>query len=266
MTQTVLHVVFTESGAGGLRQALRSAGPNEKVIGFSDDLRVGPIALPDRLSRARWMEAELGWTEWDEVTAGAEQFWKHACRPGSRKIAWLSRRSGVDYTGFLEWLWRLGDAPCEVVDLTEVTIGWPPHLPPPGLSLAKLSPEVINDNNLGDLAKPLAIAERKRYLDLWRQLRVENAPLRIVAGDLLRSVPIPFFDPLLISHATDQWRKVAMIVSSVLVEMDDHLTDIFLAARVNALVKSGQLEIRGKSALEMRHTEVKLPTPRGSSL
>jgi hypothetical protein len=114
------------------------------------------------------------------------------------------------------------------------------------------------------LAKPLPITERKRYLDLWRQLRVENAPLRVVAGDLLRSAPISFFDPLLMSHATDQWRKVAMIVGSVLAEMDDHLSDIFLAARVNALIKSGQLEIRGKSALQMRHTEVKLPTPRGS--
>jgi uncharacterized protein DUF3658/uncharacterized protein DUF1835 len=264
MMQTVLHIVFTVSGAGCLRQALSTAGRNEKVISSSDDLRIGPIAPDDRRSRARWMEAELGWTEWDEITASSEQFWKDACRPGNRKIAWLSRRSGRDYTGFLEWLWRLGEASCEVIDLTEVTIAWPPHLPHPGVSLASLPPDVINDNNLCDLAKPLPNTERKRYLDLWRELRAENAPLRVVAGDLLRSAPISFFDPLLMSQATDQWRKVAMIVGSVLAEMDDHLSDIFLAARVNALVKSGQLEIRGKSALQMRHTEVKLPTPRGS--
>jgi hypothetical protein len=264
MTQTVLHIVFNVSGAGGLRQALWTAGRNEKVIGFSDDLRIGPIAPPDRRSRARWMETELGSTEWDEITAPSEQFWNDACALGTRKIAWLSRRSGRDYAGFLEWLWRLGDAPCEVIDLTEVTVAWPPHPPHPGLSLASLSPDVINDNNLCDLARPLQAAARKRYLDLWHQLRVENAPLRVVASDLLRSAPISFFDSLLMSQATDRWRKVAMIVGTVLAEMDDHLSDIFLAARVNALVKSGQLDMRGESALKMRHTEVKLPTPRGS--
>jgi hypothetical protein len=45
--------------------------------------------------------------------------------------------------------------------------------------------------------------------------------------------------------------------------MDDYLSDIFLAARVNALVKSGQLDMRGESALKMRHCEVRLPTSRG---
>jgi hypothetical protein len=37
----------------------------------------------------------------------------------------------MEYAGFLDWLWRLGDAPCEVVDLTDVTVSYfPEHGPP----------------------------------------------------------------------------------------------------------------------------------------
>ena len=28
----------------------------------------------------------------------------------------------AEYTGFLEWLWRLDGTPCEVVDLTDMTV------------------------------------------------------------------------------------------------------------------------------------------------
>lgn len=267
MTQPILHVVFTPSGAGSLRQALGQAGRKDAVIAFFDDLRFGPIDPPDPLLRTKWVEAELGWTGWEEVTARSKQFWLEACSPSSRKIAWLSRRSGLEYAGFLEWLWRLGDAPCEVVDLTEVTVMRPPPLPPaPAISLGILSPDAIQSNGLCDLATPLQAAERKRYLDLWRQLRVENAPLRVVASDILSSAPISFFDPLLMSHVTDHWQKVAMIVGLSLSSQWDsgvfQTGDIFLAARVNALVESGQLEIQGKSALEMRHSEVRLATSR----
>jgi hypothetical protein len=34
--------------------------------------------------------------------------------------------------------------------------------------------------------------------------------------------------------------------------------DLFLAARVNALVGAGRLELQGRSALEMRYSEVRL--------
>jgi hypothetical protein len=178
----------------------------------------------------------------------------------------------MEYAGFLERLWRLGDAPCEVIDLTEVPIPISPkHGPtrPPALavSVGMLSPDKICDSNLWDLAKPLQTTARDRYLDLWRQLRKENAPLRVLAGDTFVSAPISFFDSLLMSHATDDWRKVAMIVGLALgSQMDDRLFqtgDLFLAARVNALVESGRLEIQGKSALEMHFSEVRLPRAGG---
>jgi hypothetical protein len=43
MAQTVLHFVFTPSGAGLLRQALRKAGRNDQVISSAENLSYGPI-------------------------------------------------------------------------------------------------------------------------------------------------------------------------------------------------------------------------------
>jgi hypothetical protein len=271
MTQTTLHVVFTPSGAGCLLQALESVGRDDQMSVFFDDLSFGPINPPDASLRTKWVENELGRADWDEVTAVSERFWREAFCSDHRKVAWLSRRSAMEYAGFLEWLWRLGGAACEVVDLSEVKIPYrPDHGPRPprlAMSLGMLHHDTIRDHKLWDLAEPLQMTERSRYLELWRQLRSENAALRVSDGDKLVSAPISFFDSVLMSYVTDNWQKVAMIVAQALVSQTDDCTfqtgDIFLAARMNALVESGRLEIQGKSALEMHFSEVRLPRTRG---
>ena len=272
MTQTVAHFVFTPSGAGCLDQALRKAGRDDQVVAYFDNLSFGPINPPDA-SRAKWVESELGWTEWEAVDSRSDPFWREALSSDRRKVAWLSRRSPMEYAGFLEWLCRLGDNECDVVDLTDVTVSHrrehgTPERPRLAISLGMLHHDIIASEKLWDLAEPLQASMRTRYLDLWRQLREENAPLRVVEGGTLRSAPITFFDSFLMSYATDDWQKVARIVGEALAaEWDDGIFqtgDLVLAARVNALVESGRLECRGKNPLEMRFSEVRLPKARGA--
>jgi len=268
MTQTTLHVVLKPSGAGCLCQSLKTAGRDDQVIPFFDDLSFGPINPPDSSLRAKWVENELSRTGWDDVTAESERFWRGALSSDQRTVAWLTRRSANEYAGFLEWSWRMDDAPYEVVDLSEVRVSYRPEHGPPrppafAMSLGMLPPDIICRERLWELAEPLQQTVRERYRDLWQQLRSENAPLRVVDGDELVSAPISFFDSLLMSCVTDNWQKVARVVGQALVSpMDDCIIgpgDLFLVARVDALVESGRLEIRGKSALEMHASEVRLP-------
>jgi hypothetical protein len=268
MAPSPLHVVFTPSGAGSLRKALADAGRDDQVISSFDDLSFGPINPSDLPLRSKWVENELGWTGWDDILPETEAFWREALSLGRRKIAWLSRRSAMEFASFLEWLWRLGDAPCEVVDLSEVTISHrrehaPPRPPALAVSLGILSPDIMRRDKLWDLAAPLPQAARQRYRDLWRQLRAENAPLRVIEADKLVSSPVSFFDSRLMSYVTNDWQKVAMVVGQALAaQMDDDVFqsgDILLAARLDALVESGRLEIQGKSALEMQASLVRLP-------
>jgi hypothetical protein len=272
MTQTTLHFVFSPSGAANLAEALEQGGRDDQVITFFDDLSFGPINPPDSISRAKWVENELDRAGWDEMTTESERGWKEALSPDPRKVAWLTRRSAMEYAGFLEWLWRLGDAPCEVVDLSEVKISHRPEHGPPrpprlAMSLGMLHHDTIRDHKLRDLAEPLHTTERRRYRDLWQQLRSENAPLRVLGGDRLVSAPISFFDSVLMSYVADDWQKVSRVVGPAMAsQMDDDIVqsgDMFLAARINALARSGRLEIRGKSALEILYSEVRLPRARG---
>jgi len=254
------------SGAGCLVQALRKAGRDDQVIANFDDLSFGPIDPSDSSSRTKWVESELGQSNWNKPSASSERLWDEARFPDNRKVVWLTRRSAAEYAGFLEWLWRAGEAPCEVVDLTNVEVSSPsdPSRPPDlAITLGMLHPETIRFNKLWDLAEPLQTTTRERYLNLWRQLRMENAPLRVIDGGTLVSAPISFFDQLLMSYVTDNWQKVARIVGYAMVsDRDDSIIqtgDTVLAARINALVGSGRLEIRGKSAFEITQSEIRLP-------
>jgi hypothetical protein len=266
MTQTILHFVFTPSGAGCLVQALKKANRDDQIIISFDDMSFGPINPPERSLRAKWVENELGRADWDSFTDDPERLWDEGRFPNARKVAWLTRRSAKEYAGFLEWLWRLGDEPCDVVDLTDIMIschteqGEPRKRP--AMSLGMLSPDRICEDNLWDLAEPLETTAREQHLSLWRQLRSENAPLRVLDGDRLVSAPMSFFDSLLMSFVTENWQKVARIVGKSLVSGTDNslpLDDILLRARVNALVESGRLEIRGQSERDIFFSEVRLP-------
>jgi len=268
MTRAPLHVVFTPSGAGCLRHALAIAGRADQVISAFDSLSFGPINPPDLPLRSKWVEEELGWTGWHDIAPETDAFWREALSPGRRKVAWLSRRSAMEYAGFLEWLWRMDDAPCDVVDLSEVKVSHGPERDPPqpstlALSLGIIPTNVICRDKLWDLAEPLHPAARQRYRVQWQQLRSENAPLRVIESGELVSAPISFFDKRLLSCVTNDWQKVARVVAETLAaEMDDEVLqvgDIVLAARIDSLVESGRLEMQGKSALEMHDCLVRLP-------
>jgi hypothetical protein len=265
MAASTLHVVFGLSAAACLRDALRLAGRNERVVGLSDCLSFGPIDPPDPALRRDWVEEKLEYTGWEEVVGQAASFWTEAMSLDVRKIAWLSRRSAQDYAGFLEWLWRLGEEPVEIVDLTEVMVAR--HSAGPrgqhlAISLGLLPPHNILDNQLLGRAEALPAAKRAQYCELWRRLKTENAPLRVLGDGELVSAPLSFFDPLLLACATPQWQSTARIVG---IALSDSLEtsvlqtgDLVLCARARALADAGRLESRGDLS-DLHKSELRLP-------
>jgi hypothetical protein len=170
MAGTALHIVFTPSGAGALRDALKEAGQDDQVISLMDCLSFGPINPPDGELRRAWVEEELGYTDWEEVVIESTFFWSQALSVGDRKIAWLSRRSAQEYAGFLELLWRLGDEPFEFVDLTDVMVAehedGKPTTPRLAISLATLFPYQILESGLLHRAEEMPSVLRDQYRDL----------------------------------------------------------------------------------------------------
>ena len=130
MTASICHIVFSESGACVLQEALQQVGRKELVIWFPDDLGVGPINPPAPVSRDEWVRREfaIDSDEWDWPIEEVDRFWEVALSTASRRIVWVSRRVGGEYTGLLEFVRRAGDEPFEVVDITETNFrrGGPP--------------------------------------------------------------------------------------------------------------------------------------------
>ncbi|HKX10152.1 MAG TPA: DUF3658 domain-containing protein, partial [Stellaceae bacterium] len=242
MSGGTIHVVVGESAGGVLRQALRSIGRDDRIVALADDLSVGPINPAEPRARAAWATRELGFNSGEAIVRRVENSWSEALVPASRRVVWTSRRSGCDYAGFLEWLWRLRDDPCEVIDLTDLRFPDRCAEGPAGylslvISLGTMNPDQIMAMGLLDRAVPLTPATRSQYREIWRKLRVENAPLRVVSEAGLTSAPITFYDGELLSFAVGHWRKVARIVGEALSNQEGFARcgDLLLAARVRAL-------------------------------
>jgi len=175
MVAQKIHVMFGGSAAYSLRAALAKAQRDEQVVHQNDDFSFGPIDLVNPQARAQWVADKLGIDGWEEVSIGFDPIVAISLAPDILPIAWFSKRDACSFTGFLEWLWRLGEAPCEVVDVSELKI-----LPLKGRSRLVVSPSSITpvefvENGLLDGAVPLTAESRTQFHRLWGKLKSENA-------------------------------------------------------------------------------------------
>jgi len=263
-----IHIVFGEAGGNALRHALRLLDSADHLLEFPDELSFGPIAPSDPALRAKWVAEQLGEPEWREIVPHVEAFWAAALSGAARHVVWFSRRVTREYTGFLDYLWHVGDRPSDVVDLTETLV--PAHGPDGAikgmrrvLATGLIDAYQILDGNLFAQAIPLSDEARRRDRAQWQALRSENAPLRVVTPDLrLVSAPLTHFDAALFKQMEHRFRKSARIIGHVMMEQSDKdiidVEDFFLSRRLLMLARAGVIESRG-DLKHIRFSEVRLP-------
>ena len=254
-----VHIVFGPSAAVQLRRALRSSKIPQRVISFPDGLATGPINPPDPSVRVDWLVANLGFRrkDWAWLPSRANAFWKSASLPGTRYVVWLSRRSVYEYTGFLEWVWRMGESPYEVIDLTDVQVDRATKsgrtTSQPALTLALMTYREIAAEKLWERSRVLSQSDRATYTEMWSTLRHENTAVRIIGQDGIKSASIAAFDQNLMASATPHWRTAIYLIGTVLAEGMVYIFQVgdhFLAARIVALIAAGKLEHRHASEFE----------------
>lgn len=245
MTQPHLHVVFGCSAAATLRQALETVGRDDEVLGLMDSFSFGPIADDDAETRQGWVELELGYTGWDEITHQSARFLQGSLSHPGPITLWISRDVASHQAGFLWWLSHAGDRPVSIIEANCLHI----------LGV----PEMLN---LLDTAIPLSRETRTSCLAHWKQLQSENAALRVIEAGKLVSAPITDFDAQLLGHATPHWQKMALIVGLTLSDFADaevyQTGDIILGARLADLAEDGVLDWRGDLS-SMQKCELRLP-------
>jgi len=261
----MLHIVFGESAGGALRLALRQAGRDDEVLSFDDDLSFGPIDPPNPIVRAAWARTELYFPDATTATLAdsLDRFWQRA-RSVKKPVVWFSRRTASEHCGFLELVSQIGRRSYAVVDAGAV-IFYPTRndgrVAPAMLSLSELSPDLVRANAIWDRAAPLSALERRRYRRLWQRLRRENAPFRVVEGDIVISASAEIYDNMLLSCVTADWcgaaRILAAAMTGILNDSGRRAGDLVLFGRLRKLIDAGKLDARGDLAT-LRGSEVRL--------
>ena len=221
------------------------AGQDGVVVSPYDDLSFGPIDKEDPVARSRWVENELGYSDWQNIVQGNLPVLTASLTAANAPIAWVSPDRAQSVAGFLWWHSHMTDKEFFIVEV-------------PGLSL--LGPEHMARYLNQAVRFPNSI--RQSSHSLWAKLQAENAPLRVLSESGLVSASIDYFDRDLLAHVTPTWKRMALIVGQTLYDQVDsefHQTgDLMLAARLVSLAEAGELEWRGDLG-DMHRCEMRLP-------
>jgi hypothetical protein len=255
-----LHVAPGSSAGGSLLRALREAGRDYDVLSCGDDLNCGPIGSNDLAERAEW------WGQFNDdpdIEAVLRGFWDRVSATDDRLVVWFGRHAASELAFFHAWADRLGDRPYEYIDVTGR------QLPAkrrdgsyelkPMQSVAQINPDGLR--SLFDGEQPASTEFKEESSRVWRRLRAENAPFRVVTAEGLVSAPADYFDALILERANTAWRRVARVVGDTMgynFEPFIQVGDLMLLTRVVALIGQGKLLADG-DPWDMRSCNVRLP-------
>ena len=250
-SRSTINITFGMRGERSLRVALKKVGRRERAVPLWDDFSLGPLDPPDPAARWTWAAQELGlFPHLRRLFTKQNNAWDAALSSGTRKVAWVARRWAHEYCGFLEWLWRLGDEACDVVDLHNLQVDRK-HLDGTfgrynARCLGDLLAEEIHDKALWDLARPLSDERRRYYHDVWGKLRAENTAFRVWKNGELVSAPITHYDGVILGNAGPRLLKVAWVIRRRK-EPDPayEACEYVYHGRLRKLVEAGLLEAYG---------------------
>ena len=240
----MIHVTFSPSAAGSLRQMLAKRGVRERVIELTDDLDLGPISRGDLTGRQDWLNrnAPLGlpMAEQRDWFAESEARFCEAVEANRDRLVWIAPSSATELAGLFWYLDRFGGEGSRIIQADFVPHNWWNTEPP--TSLGQLGEEQLAE--LLDEA-PRVERDSTRYpADRWQQLIDDGALVRAVKDGALQSVADDFFDWSILEQCKPDWRKAPYVLANAMSSLWDagHNTNLdLLVWRVRELIKNGRI-------------------------
>jgi hypothetical protein len=254
----VVHVASNMSFAGSLGQQLRRAGKRDEVRGFTDDLTAGPIASDDVQVRTEWWNTMV---DWPEIGEAISWFWDEAAT-GLPLVVWFGRNDSRDICFYMALCERFPDRIAAIGDVSTISVQYEWL---DGTTIDIPSPQDLNSvpgnvlSALTDFTRRADPAEIAAHALRWRELKAENAPIRVMIDGEVVSQPETYFDNMLIKAAETSWLWTIRIIGDVMSRCygKSCVSEFVLASRIDALVERGTLEAEG-NPLDMRESRVKL--------
>ena len=115
---STIHILFSDSGAGSLKEVIRGRGSDDEVISLPDDLSVGPIRSGDIRERVRWFDVHYPMVggDWSWLPEEIEFFWRRAGTAIAERLIWYAPRSAKEVAGLSAYAETLGNRARRPID------------------------------------------------------------------------------------------------------------------------------------------------------
>ncbi|WP_100329989.1 DUF1835 domain-containing protein [Bacillus xiapuensis] len=271
-----VHILFSDSAAGGVKEVLKKSGAihKETVISFWEDFSNGPVwklhEKSGEASRFAWKQQAM--YKEDEVLQLYKQTFQKAVLqihsiPEGVPIAIWAGENAHEQTGlrYVVYLLREKDNPVTLIHTSkhgEELLNQQNQ----GLSTGALSTEKLQSFYEQSMGEPVLSQEERKDLEKeWKLLSENPDTLRIWRNASIQMVPEDCYDSLIIQKAQDLHRKQglqdfmksARLIGEVLGELDQCVGCEFLEYRLRKLIEDGVFEAKG-SLKAMRYYSVKL--------
>jgi hypothetical protein len=163
-----------------------------------------------------------------------------------RIVVWWARHSPQDCSFFSAIAARLTDHSFDALDVTGTQHNFKAR---DGTSIFSQTAEEVSTMRhegfelLFDTQSPVTAVQRERHGTVWRQLRRENAPFRIVAETGLVSASIDHFDALILRNVNAEWRRLDRALYAAFSDPHPYsrISDGMLLMRLSAMVDDGRV-------------------------
>jgi len=227
----MIHILFSSSAAGTLRQVLRARNCRERVVDLTECLEWGPIGSRDFRDRAVWFDQNVpnnfsggwGWIveQIGEFTASIEGH--------TDRTIWIEPQSASELSGLYWYLENFDSSDAHMI------------IAPRFESMCGLG--VRGLDSMADLLdnSPRSRWDRGRFPEnSWTNLAAESSLLRVVQDGLLQSVPSDYFDHYLLRRCSHAWTEWMRVVGHTLIDINDaghQVDDLFLRWRLDHLIQ-----------------------------
>lgn len=246
--------------------AVPMGGDPSDVYSFGLALSIGDISEIELGEKRRnILEWLYGAYPDEEARTFVQHLWETAkasmtdvltrCMAGEPIRIWYS--DNADELCGLYWLMALiyfRGAPCNKIYLVKL----------PAWEYDERKQSVLQKNSWGDVAP----GEWHTYVSLqklappvfcrscaaqWESLQRENAPLRAVINGRLTSMPETLYDDLIVREirAEAEEFQESVVIGRVLGKYQLGVSDVWVASRIDAMIRAGKLEICGEAVREM---------------